>query len=312
MTTITSGQTIGCWTVLDDFIKVERGQKKWLCRCECGTERYVMEKALKSGSSQSCGCLRKEAARKALTHELAGQTFGDLTVLERSGTRHSKGILWKCRCSCGNICEVPGTYLVRGHKTHCGCKTPKPTSYRADITGQRFGRLVALYPTENRNQKRSVIWHCECDCGNELDIAYCDLMYSNQQSCGCQKKEFYAQMNGMLTFVDGTELNTIKSKKIPSDNTTGYKGVYRHKDKYIAKIVFQKQVYHLGTFANIEDAHEVRKEAEEALFQSTVEYYARWQEKADSDPEWARENPVKIFVRKENGHLFTEFTPAIE
>lgn len=312
MTTITSGQTIGRWTVLDDFIKVERGQKKWLCRCECGTERYVMEKALKSGSSQSCGCLRKEAACKALAHELTGQTFGDLTVLERSGTQHNRGILWKCQCSCGNICEVPGTYLVRGHKTHCGCKTPKPTAYRADITGQRFGRLVALYPTEKRDAvKRSVIWHCKCDCGNELDISYCDLAYSNQQSCGCQKKEFYEQMNGMLTFVDGTELDIIKSKKVPSNNTTGYKGVHRRNGKYIANIVFQKHIYHLGTFANIEDAHEARKEAEEALFQSTIEYYARWQAKAEADPEWAKENPVKILVMKENGHLFTEFTPVI-
>ena len=312
MTTITPGQKIGRWTVLNDCQKGKKGTTKWLCRCDCGSERYVLERSLRSGRSTSCGSLRKEESYKALAHELTGQTFGDLTVLERSVVqRGSHGILWKCQCSCGTICDVPGTLLVRGHKTHCGCKTPKPTSYRADITGQRFGRLVALYPTENRNRKRSVIWHCKCDCGNEIDIAYCDLMYSNQQSCGCQKKEFYKQMNNLLTFVDGTELNIIKSEKIPSDNTTGYKGVYRHNGKYIAKIVFQKQVYHLGTFAKIEDAHEARKEAEEALFRSTVNNYARWQEKATTDPEWAKENPVKIFVRKENGRLFTEFTPTI-
>ena len=39
-----------------------------------------------------------------------------------------------------------------------------------DLTGQRFGRLTALYPTNRRDYKGSVIWHCRCDCGNETDV----------------------------------------------------------------------------------------------------------------------------------------------
>ena len=34
-----------------------------------------------------------------------------------------------------------------------------------DITNQRFGKLVALEPTDKR-QNKSVIWKCKCDCGN--------------------------------------------------------------------------------------------------------------------------------------------------
>lgn len=33
----------------------------------------------------------------------------------------------------------------------------------------------------------------------------------------------------------------LKSKKIPTDNTTGYKGVYLIRGKYVAKIVFQNE-----------------------------------------------------------------------
>lgn len=56
-----TGQHFGLWTVL------ERGETRyyknggqavcWVCRCECGTVKTVPGRDLKSGSSQSCGCL---------------------------------------------------------------------------------------------------------------------------------------------------------------------------------------------------------------------------------------------------------------
>ena len=44
----------------------------------------------------------------------------------------------------------------------------KPVKGRrvADICGERFGMLTAIAPTEKRDAKRFVIWHCKCDCGN--------------------------------------------------------------------------------------------------------------------------------------------------
>jgi len=88
----------------------------------------------------------------------------------------------------------------------------------------------------------------------------------------------------------------LKSKKIPKDNTTGYKGVYLVRGKYIAKIVFQKKQYLLGTYENIEDAANARREAEEVLFDGVAEHYRKWKERADTDSEWARENPVEVIV----------------
>lgn len=37
------------------------------CVCECGTEKLIAEKSLKSGDSQSCGCLRIDTFRKRVT-----------------------------------------------------------------------------------------------------------------------------------------------------------------------------------------------------------------------------------------------------
>lgn len=57
-----------------------------------------------------------------------------------------------------------------------------------DLTGQRFGKLTVLYMTEKRN-KRHVIWHCLCDCGNEKDVSIVDLQRGHTLSCGCLKSK---------------------------------------------------------------------------------------------------------------------------
>lgn len=37
-----------------------RGESRWLCRCECGTEKLVRTGALTTGFTASCGCLHRE------------------------------------------------------------------------------------------------------------------------------------------------------------------------------------------------------------------------------------------------------------
>lgn len=53
------GQILGKWTVLKKSAETKNGYVRWTCRCECGTERDVIGKYLKSGKSSSCGCIRK-------------------------------------------------------------------------------------------------------------------------------------------------------------------------------------------------------------------------------------------------------------
>ena len=85
------GESIGKWTVMDQFVLTTKGERKLLCRCECGTQRYVLERSLKYGGSKSCGCLRKAQAEKAnAISNIAGKTFGELTVLHKAEhQRHS-------------------------------------------------------------------------------------------------------------------------------------------------------------------------------------------------------------------------------
>ena len=63
-----TGRRFGSWTVLyrmDDHV-TKSGYKftRWMCKCDCGTERPVLANALNSGKTNSCGCLHREIAKQ--------------------------------------------------------------------------------------------------------------------------------------------------------------------------------------------------------------------------------------------------------
>lgn len=54
-----------------------------------------------------------------------------------------------------------------------------------DLTGRRFGRLK-VKKMSNYRKGRRVVWTCECDCGNIIDIPGINLTKKNgTRSCGC-------------------------------------------------------------------------------------------------------------------------------
>ena len=57
----------------------------------------------------------------------------------------------------------------------------------ADLTGQRFGRLVAKRPLQQRSASGNVLWLCECDCGNEHIANAGKLKAGRTKSCGCAR-----------------------------------------------------------------------------------------------------------------------------
>lgn len=52
-----------------------------------------------------------------------------------------------------------------------------------DITGQTFGRLIAVRQAPNRGRK--VMWRCLCSCGNETTVDGAKLRSGHTKSCGC-------------------------------------------------------------------------------------------------------------------------------
>jgi hypothetical protein len=56
-----------------------------------------------------------------------------------------------------------------------------------DITGQRFGRWVAVEWTGRSTRRRQRLWLCRCDCGNTGEITAVSLRNGDPQSCGCSR-----------------------------------------------------------------------------------------------------------------------------
>lgn len=70
-----------------------------------------------------------------------------------------------------------------------------------DLTGQRFGRLLAVkYAGQSKN--RMFLFHCKCDCGTEKEIRANHLVRGEVKSCGCLSREL-AGVRGRLNAVHG-------------------------------------------------------------------------------------------------------------
>lgn len=57
--TLVPGMRFGRLTIV-----AHGGSRKWLCQCDCGTRKIVLIGNLRSGGTQSCGCMRIEKAER--------------------------------------------------------------------------------------------------------------------------------------------------------------------------------------------------------------------------------------------------------
>lgn len=81
-------QTFERWTVLKE-LDIRNGERFYLCRCKCGTEREVRRNSLVTGNSKSCGCLRKERMKETQSQlpKVNGIDIKNFTNKTRKGTK---------------------------------------------------------------------------------------------------------------------------------------------------------------------------------------------------------------------------------
>ena len=124
-----TGQKFGRLTVIgrgDDYIS-PRGvrEKRWETVCDCGKHTFSSKYSLIHGTARSCGCLRNERAgecakvQKAI--DITGEKYGRLTAIQPVEHVKGKGVLWLCKCDCGNTTIKPAKELRNGHVKSCGC-----------------------------------------------------------------------------------------------------------------------------------------------------------------------------------------------
>lgn len=146
---------------------------------------------------------------------------------------------------CGKTFESRIDLINGGQVKSCGCRKTLTSTINAyimgknniwsgkDISGQKFGSLIALYPTEKREKSSGgVYWLCQCDCGGTRlattyslesgHVKYCPECMAYRQALSHVGKRFgklviteiakegRASNNGLLCFAECDCGNIIK------------------------------------------------------------------------------------------------------
>ena len=180
-------------------------------------------------------------------NDLSGKQFGKLIVLKRAPNSNNK-VFWQCQCECGKIVNVRSDQLVRGITRSCGCYAKQIASLQGkqnfkDLTGQKFGKLTALYPIK-KSEKNKYYWTCECDCGNTIEVIGTSLTSKNTQSCGCIKSIGEANIKLLL---EKNNINFISQYSITiNDKKYFYDFAIVDSSKNLIRLIEFDGIQHFG------------------------------------------------------------------
>lgn len=106
-----AGQRFGRLLVLDNSESRPAGPGRteifWLCRCDCGVEKWIRTRVMREGNTLSCGCLKAEMPLRGA--RWAAQQRGELTYrpdkpCRRCGTSERRADNGNC-CECDRIVQ---------------------------------------------------------------------------------------------------------------------------------------------------------------------------------------------------------------
>lgn len=80
-----------------------------------------------------------------------------------------------------------------------------------DLTGVRFGRLVAVRISGKVNRKN--FWLCRCDCGRDVCVPVDKLTNKNTASCGCLRRDLVAAKNTTHGMRDTASYNSWRAMR---------------------------------------------------------------------------------------------------
>lgn len=102
-------------------------------------------------------------------------------------------------------------------------KILKLSKHCKDITGQKFGRLVAIEPIKKSNNS-NIVWLCQCKCGNICEIRGDSLRGGDTESCGCLNRERHTKHGMYGTPVYKILQNILQRCENPKNSAYKYYG----------------------------------------------------------------------------------------
>lgn len=215
------GKRFGRLTVVQRNIQAQKNDRNngifYDCLCDCGNHRTIRKSGLLAGKYPSCGCWKREVfsqnSRKNFI-DLTGQRFGKLVITRRKKNSpddpiktHREGVWWYADCDCGaKDVIVKGNYLRAGRVKSCGCYNAEASHKKntIDISGQKYGMLTVIREALDINGKPrkspggSILWECQCECGNNTIVSSNALRTGNTVSCGCVSSKHEMQIRKHL------------------------------------------------------------------------------------------------------------------
>lgn len=212
-----TGRIFGKLTVLGVSCvqSTKSSERTWVCRCNCENHTIVevIQHNLLNGHCNNCGCSNKNAPKDMII----GEKYGNLEIVEcitdksmvPKSMRHS-GVLWRCRCDCGNEIILPGGSIrARGDNACCDeCKNAL-AAY-----GLSNSKIYIAY----RNMIRR--------CTDPKDPAYGDYGGRGITVCDEWKKHINArkQNEGFLRFYNWAIIHDGEVKGLTLDREDNEKG----------------------------------------------------------------------------------------
>lgn len=220
--------------------------------------------------------LQEYCTEKNLNYLLKEWSSLNIDLNPASVLAESNAKVW-WECECGHRWKASVAQRIQGNNCKC-CHPPvekplKKKKPRTDLTGKKFGRLSVV---EYYGIKKESLWKCKCECGNELIVTQNKLTSGKTTSCGCRQNEMRKKnFKNHIHFVEGTCIEEIAAKTTPSNNTSGFRGVYVRKNGYFrVSITFKGKRYDLGTYQTLEEAIKARL-AGEYMMDEFVDNYRK-------------------------------------
>lgn len=283
------GKTINYLTFVKEVEKKNKGKRRFLCRCSCGSEKEYDGYQVMSGKTKSCGCLQKEkllernrnnnpvkyrtSKSKYPYDECVGTVVNHLYFvkeIERSKSNRRQFIV---RCECGKEFPCEGVMIFNGSTRSCGCYKKRRLSQESLTHG--------LTQTPEYEIWGSMIQRCTNSRSTEYEnyggrgIAVCDRWLDFTNFLEDMGERPTPKHSIDRVDVDGnyeptncrwaTRLEQNRNQRLRSDNSTGIKGVTRsgrRGESYLVRISDGNKRITIGSFKTLEEAAEARREAE--------------------------------------------------
>lgn len=175
-----------------------------------------------------------------------GDRFGSWTTIEK--LIKNNHYYWKCQCDCGTVKDVRTDNLSSGRSTSCGCQANKKRSQALikDITGQRFGHLVAIEPTGRKNKCGQQYWLFQCDCGNLHEALGVTARAGKVLSCGCLVSKGEEKIISELLKLEVPFRSQVIFKDCLTENNNPMRfdfGIYDKEDRLLFLLEYQGETH---------------------------------------------------------------------